>query len=292
MDARARRILIAAVAAVSGIALGASLGPTLAAWEDRGGSVMSITAIEEPPPPVIAPVTPGDATSFTGPTWSGLNSAPNPTPTQACFTVVINTTSATPIAWTVRMHTGQPPFDNRPPFTGFQGQVFGESASYVFTQAPDYATSGIILVTPSQTSQYASTTQSYTARICVVNTPEPAWQPPGPNTYTQRPVIELIRNGSQPCVAATVDGHRPYYVGFTVVFDWRAFLDDRLAASAITQAEYDQWLGYNHWAGGPAGYFPSQGATGTDYVTTLQGYQVESRTISNIAPVTIASCAY
>ena len=104
--------------------------------------------------------------------------------------------------------------------------------------------------------------------------------------------LQFIRNGSQPCVAGTVDGHQPFYVGFTLSFNWKTFLDEQLAASAITQAEYNQWLGFNHWAGGPAGYFPAQGATGTDYLTTLQGYQVESRTVSNFAPVTIASCSY
>lgn len=253
---------------------------------------MTITAIQEAPPSVIAPVTPGSGTTFTGPTWSGLNNAPNPTPTQACFTVVINTTSAELAPWTLVMHTDQPPFDNKPPFMGFQGQIFGDSASYVITVPEEYETTGIMLVTPSLPSQYASLTVSYTAKVCVVNTPEPAWQPPGPTTYTQREPLQLIRNGSQPCVAGTVDGHRPYYVGFTIVFNWKTFLDEQLAASAISQAEHDQWLGYYHWAGGPAGAYPAQGATGTDYQTSLQGYQVESRTVSNITPVKVGSCAY
>jgi hypothetical protein len=292
MSERSSRLIIAAITVVGGIALGAGIAPTVAAWEDRGGSTMTITSIEEPPPPVVGPVTPDSGTTFTGPTWSGLNNNPNPGPAQACFTVVINTTSATLAPWTLLMHTSQPPFNNTPPFTGFQGQIFGENASYVITTAADYATSGILLVTPSQPSQYASLTVSYTAEVCVVNTPEPAWQPAGPTTYTQRATLQLIRSGSQPCVAGTVDGHQPYYVGFTILFNWKTFLDEQLAASAITQAEHDQWLGYNHWAGGPSGILPAQGATGTDYQTSLQGYQIESRTVANIAPVTIASCSY
>jgi hypothetical protein len=292
MGVRARRVSVAVIALVSGAAIGASIAPTMSAWEDRGGSSMTITSIAEPPPAVTGPVTPGTDTTFTGPTWSGLNNTPNPTPTQACFTVVINTTSVALSPWTVEMHTLQPPFDNKPPLMGFQGQIFGDNASYVITFPEDYPTTGRVLVTPAQETQWASLTVSYTAKVCVVNTPEPVWQPPGPTTYTQRATLQLIRNGNQPCVAGTVDGHQPYYVGFTIAFNWKDFLDQQRAASAITQAEYDQWIRYTHWAGGPVGFFPSQGATGTDFQTTLQGYQVESRTVSNLAPVTIASCSY
>ena len=95
-----------------------------------------------------------------------------------------------------------------------------------------------------------------------------------------------------PCVAGTVEGHQPFFVGFTLSFDWKAFLDTQLADGAITQPEHDQWITYTHWAGGPPGYNQSQGATGSDYLVTLQGYAAETRTVSNIAPVTIASCAY
>ena len=85
------------------------------------------------------------------------------------------------------------------------------------------------------------------------NIPEPAWQPPGP-TPTRSGRAHLVRNGSMPCVAGTVDGHQPFYVGFTLSFNWKTFLDEQLAAAAITQAEYDQWITYTHWAGGPPGY--------------------------------------
>ncbi len=72
----------------------------------------------------------------------------------------------------------------------------------------------------------------------------------------------FVRNGSMPCVAGTVDGHQPFYVGFTLSFNWKTFLDEQLAAGAITQAEHDQWITYTHWAGGPPGYNQAQGATG------------------------------
>jgi hypothetical protein len=285
-------VLAASVAAVAGVAIGTTIAPTSAAWIDRGGSKMVITAIEQPPPQPVGPVVPGVNTSFPTPLWTGQNTDPNPTPTLACFTIVINTTSATAAPWQVILHTGQPPFDNRPPFTGFQGGLFGENASYNFTQAADYATSGDYIMTPTQPSQYASTTTSYTAKTCAVNTPEPAWQPAGPTTYTQLAPLQLVRNGSQPCVAGTVQGHRPFYIGFTLLFNWKTFLDQQLAASAITPAEYSQWLPYTHWAGGPAGFQAAQGATGTDYQVSLQGYSAQSRTVSNIVNVTIASCAY
>jgi len=295
MDTRARRLLVAAIAAVGGIALGASLGGTMAAWEDRGGASMTITSIEEPPPPVLLPVTPGSGTSFTGPTWSGLNGPPTaPLPTQFCFTVVINTTSIEPVrsAWTLLLHTTQPPFNNSPPVADFRFKLYSTSGA-IFTDAADYATSGIILATPAGDYQYASSTFSYTITICATGTPEPAWQPPGTQTYTQLSVV-LIPQGipRTPCVAGTVKGNQPFFVGFTVVFDWNALLDAELAAGRITQAEYTQWLGYNHWSGGPPGYYGSQGATGDAYVTSLQGYQAESRSVSNFANVTIASCSY
>jgi hypothetical protein len=266
---------------------------TTTGWIDRGGSKMVITAIANPVPVPENPVVPGTGTTFvSGPIWTGQGTNPNPTPTLACFTVGIRTTSATLAPWTVQLRTYRPPFDNRPPFTGFQGQLFGESNSYSFTPAADYASTGIYLMTPTQPNQYASTTQTYTAKVCAVNTPEPQWQPAGPTTYTQLSPLQLVRNGSQPCVAGTVQGHQPYFVGFTLIFNWKTFLDQQLAASAITPAEYNQWLPFTRWAGGPTGFLPSQGATGTDYQVSLQGYSAQSRTVSNIANVTIASCAF
>jgi hypothetical protein len=256
---------------------------------------MSVTAINQPPPQPVGPVHPGPGgiTSFVGGvTWSGPNNTPNPTPLNACFRVEIRTTSATAIPWVVVLETSQPPFDNVEPFNGFQGQLFGDGNSYNFAPASDYSATGRFLMTPTSPAQYASATQSYVAKACAVNTPEPAWQPAGPTTYTQRPNLTFVRSGSQPCVAATVDGHQPYFVGFSVAFDWKAVLDAQLAASAITSAEYARWLPYTHWAGAPDGYNAAQGATGTDYFVTLRGYADFTRTVSNLAPVTIASCAY
>ena len=161
---------------------------------------------------------------------------------------------------------------------------------YNFPQAADYTISGRYLATPTRTDQYASLTQSFFAKICA-NTPEAAWQEPGPTTYTQT-TLTLVRNGSQPCVAGTVVGHQPFFVGFTLAFNWKDFLDAQLAAAAITQGEYNQWVNFTHWAGGPPGYLAAQGATGTDFQVTLQGYAAESRTVSSVAPVTIASCSY
>ena len=262
-------------------------------WIDRGGSKMVITAIANPVPAPDLPVVPGPDTSFvSGPTWSGQGTNPNPTPTLACFTVGIRTTSPTLAPWSVTLRTYRPPFDNVPPFTGFQGQLFGESAAYNFAPAADYATTGFYVMTPTQPSQYASATQTYTAKACAVNTPEARWQPAGSTTYTQLSPLQLVRNGSQPCVAGTVQGHRPYFIGFSLLFNWQTFLAERRAAGAITQAEYNQWINYTHWAGGPPGYLAAQGATGTDFQVSLQGYSAESRTVSNIANVTIASCAY
>jgi hypothetical protein len=286
-------LVTASLAAAAGIAVGATMAPTVAAWIDRGGSKLVITAVEEPTPAVSPPVQPGTSTGIvSGPVWTGQGTNPNPTPTIACFTITISTTSLVPAAWQVIIHTALPPFDNVPPFTGFQGSIFGESAAYNFAPAPNYATTGDLIMTPTQPTQFASNLVFYTAKVCAVNTPEPAWQPAGPTTYTQLAPLQLIRNGTQPCVAGTVQGHRPYYIGFSLLFNWKTFLDERLAASAITQAEYNQWITYTHWAGGPTGFLPAQGATGTDFQVSLQGYSAQSRTVSNIANVTIASCAY
>lgn len=285
---------IAALAAVGGVALGASLQVTSAAWIDRGAAVMAITAIQEPPPDLVAPVVPGESTTFPPPVWTGPDAEPHPLPTVACFTIVINTTSPTPIAWQVVIHTGLAPFDNRPPFTELQGGLYGQNGQfYNFAAAADYATSGDFLMTPFAPDQYASTTVSHTAKVCAVNTPEPPWQPPGPTTYTQLSPLQLIVNGSNPCVAATVEGYSEFFVGFTVAFNWKTLLDERLAAGGITQAQYDQWLPYVHWAGvAPGVPEGSQGATGTDYEVTLQGYSVTGRTVAEFNNVTIGSCAY
>ncbi|WP_395243625.1 hypothetical protein ACGGZK_16060 [Agromyces sp. MMS24-K17] len=289
----ARLLLVAALAAIAGVALGSTVQSTVAAWIDRGGSKMAITAVAEPPPPLGEPVVPGAGTTFPPPAWSGSGSTPNPTPTNGCFTIVINTTSATPVAWQVVLHTAMPPFDNRAPFTGLQGTFFGDGQPYEFTPAADYATSGDYLMTPVLPTQYASATVAYTARVCFVNTPEPAWQPPGPTTYTQLSPLTLVRNGSTPCVSGAVQGHSPFYVGFTLAFNWKTLLDEHLAAQTITQAEYDQWLTYVHWDGGAPGVPEAAfGATGTDYEVTLQGYSVAGRTVASYANVTIGSCAY
>lgn len=290
MAERARGFVVAGIALAGSLVFAGSVAPTGAAWLDRGGATMSVTAVEEPPPDVAGPVTPDTGTTFAPPTWSGHGSN-LPTPRSVCFQITIFTTSPTPAPWRVLLETDQPPFNNVAPFTGFQYQLFGDGASYTFAPMPDYAVTGRYVMTPTQTSQYASITQGYTARACA-NTPEPAWQPPGPTTYTQREELVLVRNGTQPCVAATVDGHQPFFVGFTVSFNWKTFLDERLAASAITTAEYNQWLPFTHWAGGPPGYDPAQGATGTDYLVTLQGYADYSRNVYEVSPVTIASCSY
>jgi len=296
MGVRARRLVVALIAMAAGTALGASVTPTMSAWLDKGGATMSITAIGQAPPEPVGPVYPGPGTDFEPPAWSGPNAEGNPEPTNVCFTVEITTDSSTPVAWIVMIETDQPPFNNVPPFVyppGFRGQFFGWEQSYNFAPAVDYATTGRYQMTPTATHQYASETVSYTATACAVNVPEPAWQPPGPDTYTQRDTLTLMRNGVMPCVAGTVDGNAPYYVGFTLSFDWMLFLDEQLTAGAISQAERDQWITYTHWAGGPPGYVnQAQGATGADYLVTLQGYASFSRNVAYYAPVEIASCAY
>ncbi|MDY0909426.1 hypothetical protein [Microbacterium sp. CFBP9034] len=254
---------------------------------------MSVTAIQQAPPEPVEPVYPGPDTIFVGPpTWSGPNYVGNPEPKIVCFTVEILTTSEEKVPWTVVIETDQPPFNNVPPFEGFQGGLYAGDATYTFAKAPDYATTGRYLVTPDYSFQWASATESYTVRACAIEVPEAAWQPAGPETYTQRPVI-FVPNGGMPCVAVTVDGHQPFYVGFTVSFNWKTFLDAQLTAGTITQTEYSQWITYTHWDGGPPGY-PNlaTGATGADYLVTLQGYAAAGRNVANFEPVTIASCAY
>ena len=293
MGDRARRIVIAVVAMAAGAALGASIAPTMSAWEDRGGATMSVTAIEQPPPETVEPVYPGPGTIFVGPpVWSGPGYVGNPEPKIVCFTVKILTTSAEKVPWTVVMETDQPPFNNVPPFDEFQGGLYAGDATYTFAQAPDYTTTGRYLVTPDYESQWASATESYTVMACAIEVPEAAWQPAGPDTYTQRPVV-FVRNSGSPCVAATVDGHQPFYVGFTVSFNWKTLLDEQLAAAAITQSEYDQWITHTHWDGGPPGYANlATGATGADYLVTLQGYAADGRNVADFEAVTIASCSY
>ncbi len=144
---------------------------------------------------------------------------------------------------------------------------------------------------PTSITQRASLTESHVASVCFDRVPEPEWQPPGPASYTQQPELPLVRKGSQPCVVATVVGHQPYYVGFTISFNWKDYLDEHLAAAQITQAEYDSWLPYTHWASGPPGVDNGRGATGTDYLVTFEGVKESSRNVSSINNVTLGSCA-
>ena len=269
--------------------------PTGASWEDRGGSSMSVTAIQEPPPPLTPPVLPGIGT-FLGapPTWSGVGNDPNPTPTSACFRIQIFTTSPEPADWRVILETDQPPFNNVPPFgiLGFQGRIFSDDRpDYSFNPAADYEISGRYLMEPTAISQRASLTEGHVASVCIDRVPEPEWQPPGAVSYTQLAELPLIRKGSTPCVVATVSGHQPYFIGFTISFNWKTYLDEQLAADTITQAEYDTWLPYTHWSSGPAGYDNGRGATGTDYLVTFEGLKAESRNVSAISDVTLGSCA-
>jgi hypothetical protein len=237
-------------------------------------------------------VTPDAETSFAAPVWSGIRNDPNPTPTSACFRIEIFTTSVDPAPWRVIIETDQPPFNNIPPFIGFQGTLTsGENPGYAFNPAADYDVSGRYLMEPTVSAQYASSTQSYVASACLDKVPEPEWQPPGPESYTQRPELLLVRKGSQPCVVATVDGHQPYFVGFDISFNWKVLLDEQLAADAITQAEYDAWLPYTRWASGPAGFENGNGATGTAYHVTFAGDKEATRNVSTIAPVELGSCA-
>ncbi|MET0843339.1 MAG: hypothetical protein ABWY23_05785 [Mycetocola sp.] len=291
MDRRNRkRVLAPALVLVAGIVAGATLPtvvvPTFASWLDRGGTSITLNAVVAPPPNPVAPIVPR-----TGPTATIFDLPPVWTPTSPhnfCFDVDVRTTSSTPAAWAIELHTGQPPFDNSAPFAGFVGQLIGD---YDFTPASDYATTGDILATPKRPDQYASATVPYPVRICAVNTPIPAWQPPGPTTYTQLEPMTLVLNGSQPCVVATVQGHRPYYVGFTVAFNWSDFLDTQ----PITPEQKALWLGYRHWDGQappPTASQASTGATGTDNYVTLQAYNPDVRSVSSLAPVTLSSCAY
>lgn len=286
----ARKLIGAATALASCLLFAVTAAPTSTLWVDRGGATMSVTAVNERPPEVVGPVTPDGGTVFDHPTWKGHGTTP-PTPRAVCFIIEIFTSTPELSPWRVIIETDQPPFNNVSPFDGFDYQFFGEGASYGFEPAADYPLTGRYVMTPTQESQYASASDGYTATGCF-NTPEPAWQPPGPTTYTQQEPVKLVRNGSQPCVAATVDGHQPYFIGFTVSFNWETFLNEQLAAGSITTAEYNQWLPYTHWAGGPPGYEASQGATGTDYLVTLQGYSDSSRNVYQVSPVTIASCSY
>ena len=121
--------------------------------------------------------------------------------------------------------------------------------------------------------------------------PEPEWQPPGEASYTQRPELEFSRRLDGPCIVATVDGHQPYFVGFTVSFNWRTVLDDLLAAGEINSVEHLLWLTYTHWGGIPLGFVNSRGATGTDFLVTLQGLTEASRSVSATSPVTLGACA-
>lgn len=294
MKRMTRRIVIAAALSTACWMFASVAVPTSSAWIDKGGASMTLTAVEERPPDLVGPVTPGDGTIFRKPDWKGHGTNP-PTPTTSCFTVVIFTTSVEPAPWQVIIETDQPPFNNVPPFTGFQNQIYGEGANYTFAQTDNYALTARYVMTPAPgpegVSQWASRTTSYTAVVCA-NTPEPAWQPPGDDTYTQQEPVTLFRNGSQPCVSATVVGHQPFFIGFTVSFNWKTVLGNEVAAGFITPAEYTQWLPYTHWAGAPAGHNAAQGATGNDYLVTLQAYDFNYRNVSSVAPVENAACAY
>ena len=121
--------------------------------------------------------------------------------------------------------------------------------------------------------------------------PQPEWQPPGPESYTQRPELEFVRRLDGPCIVATVDGHQPYFVGFTVSFNWRTVLDDLLATGQINSVEHLLWLTYTHWGGIPLGIVNARGATGTNFLVTLQGITENDRNVSEIGPVSNGACA-
>ena len=282
-------------AAAGGGAVGPFIATTEAAWLDKGGASMSVTAVEEPPPPLAIAVLPGADTFFAGPpVWSGIEGEVNPTPTSACFRVDVRTTSETPAPWHIILETDQPPFNNSPPFTifGFQGLLYtNDNPGYTFEPALDYELSGRYLMDPIRFTQNASETEGYVATACIERVPEPEWQPPGGESYTQRPELEFSRRLDGPCIVATVDGHQPYFVGFTVSFNWRTVLDDLLAAGEITSVEHVLWLTYTHWGGIPIGVVNARGATGTNFLVTLQGFTRESRSVSEIAPVSNGACA-
>jgi hypothetical protein len=283
-----------AAAGAGAVEPGALFAPTEAAWLDRGGASMEVTAVQEPPPPVSGPVQPEAGTIFAAPTWSGIDGEPNPTPTSSCFRIEIFTTSTDPVPWRVILETDQPPFNNTPPFTifGFQGRLYSDDIlDYNFKEAPDYGISGRYFMDPTSNLQNASSSESHVATVCMESVPQPEWQPPGPQTYTQLPGLVLERRFDQPCVLATVVGHQPYFVGFTVSFNWQTFLDEQLALGAITSTEYFLWRTYTHWGGIPIGFVNSRGATGTDFLVTLQGIFENSRSVSTIAPVTLGACA-
>ena len=286
MKARTRRLGLAlAAGALVGALVPSVVVPTVAAWVDLGGAQITLNAIDEPPPETvlpIAPVAPGTTTVPETEVWAGPNFSGDPAPTIFCYSIEVRTSSDTLAPWTMLMRTNQPPFNGVA-----QGNIFPWNTNMAFTPDVDYTTNGEIVVTPAFDTQWASVDQGYLWAICVVNTPLPDWQPPGDDTYEQISTT-LVRNGSQPCVALTVTGFQPFYVGFTGVFDWQAILD-----AQATPAEKTAWLGLTHWDGAAPG-FPngSTGATGTDYLTTLSAYDFNYRVVSNYNDVTISSCAY
>lgn len=289
----------ATTVALAGVALlvvgmGASrVEDTSAVWVDVGTTQLSVTA-ETDPPALTPPLTSEDTnTVITGTPddweWTSQDN-PRPTPNQFCVQFQITSPSSTLVPWRVTLHLGVPPFNWTAPFTtSMIGNIFFPSGYYsTLTAAPDFATSGLVYLTPDpfNSEQLVSATHPVTAKFCA-NVPDPPWQPAGPDTYEVTSATLDTPPGSNPCFTVVVTGYLPYFVGFTANFDYQSVLNQALSESVISQATYDRWLPLVNWAGPSA-----QGATGADYLVTLTGYSAATRNVDQWAPVTLQSCAF
>lgn len=279
---RAGAVALVAAAAIALMAATTTAQPTEAVWEDRGGSAMNVTAIAGAPAELDQPIVATDAstTLVTGTSvWTGPAHAGQPTPTAFCFSQNLTTNSTVAAPWSVTIHTKLPPLNG-----ATVNSIWG-SSWYTVAPAPSYAETGDVIVTPNAPDQWASTTTSHPFGFCA-NTPEPAWQPPGPTTYALKST-RFSMNGSMPCVTTVTEGFKPYFVGFTAQFNYKTVLDAERAAGRITQAQYDDFIDNIYWQGADG-----QGATGSQYSVTLTGYNELKRAVRSFETVSLTACSY
>jgi hypothetical protein len=264
---------------------------TDAAWIDLGEAVVPVeTGVH--PPAFSLPFTSEDPNTVIvgGPddwTWtSQTDPAQPPTPHAFCVTFTLTSPSATPVPFRVTTHLGVPPFNFTAPFTAqmYQSHVFVTPFSS-WQEAPDFADSGLVYIVPFG-GQTISASTPLDLKVCATTLPDPPWRPPGPDTYTvSAPVLQVTADA--PCVTLVVQGHTPYFLGFTANFDVKALLDSALAGGQITSTQYNAWLPRVYWWGSSA-----SGVTGDDYLVTFTGYDELHQFVFQFADVSLTACAY
>lgn len=285
--ARAIRAVAGVLGAVALVAVAATASPTAAVWEDRGRTVLPVSAGDPAPESeAVVPITSGANTVFQvdendPETWAWTNNTGTPWPAAQdfCITLPVKTDTTELSAWELELHFPLSPWDWDAPFNAQMTSQIYYSANYSLTPADDYETSGLVYMRPdTDMGEWASSTVTYTVAFCA-QTGEPAYFPPGPDTY-EITSLSVADSGGQARVTLVVTGVTWYFIGYTATFNLKDLLDQSLADGEITQAQYDAWLPTKIWYG-PG----TSGATGADYNVTVTPYNVFNTYVNEHVPI-------